>query len=118
MHELSIIYNVLEIAKEHATNNAISRINKIVLSIGEFCALQEDSLNFAFKNLSKDSLCEEALLVIEKKDAQAYCKNCNRIFKIDLKHKVCPICKQFSHDITTGYEILVASIEGDSDETI
>ncbi len=113
MHELSIIYNVIEIAKEYAEKNSLKKIDKINMSIGEFCCLQEDSLHFAFEGLQKGTLCENAKLHIEVQEAQAYCKNCNLEFKISFTDKLCPYCNAFSHQIMTGYEILVASIEGE-----
>lgn len=113
MHELSIIYNILEIVKEQAIHNALTFVAKVVIDIGEFCTLQEDSLIFAFEALSKNTLCEGASLVIQKIEAKAYCTHCSTEFKVSFTSKVCPICKEYSRQITTGYEILVSSIEGE-----
>ncbi|WP_069998690.1 hydrogenase maturation nickel metallochaperone HypA [Cellulosilyticum sp. I15G10I2] len=113
MHEVSIVYNILEIAKEYAANNAMSRIKKIIINVGEFCALQEDSLDFAFEALSKGSLCEGSQLITEKTEAKAYCRNCAKEFNITFTNKLCPVCKTFSYQITTGYELLVTKIEGE-----
>lgn len=113
MHELSIVYNILEIVKDHAKHNSFSHVNKIIMTIGEFCSLEENSLIFAFDTLSKDTLCNEATLVIQKTEAKAYCNHCKIEFKVTFINKLCPICKEYSHQITTGYEILVSSIEGE-----
>jgi len=117
MHELSIIYNILEITKEYAEKNSLNKIHKITMRIGEFCTLQEDSLLFAFDALQRETLCENAVLVIKKQEAKGYCAHCDLEFKISFMHKLCPICNVFSHHITTGYEILVESIEGEHYET-
>ncbi|MDF2613789.1 MAG: hypA [Clostridia bacterium] len=113
MHELSIVYNILEIVKEHAKNNNLNHINKVVVNVGEFCSLEENSLTFAFEALSKGILCNGAALVIQKTEAKAYCTHCSTEFKVTFMSKLCPICKGYSHQITAGYEILVSSIEGE-----
>lgn len=113
MHELSIVYNVLEIVREHAENNHLNKIDKVVISVGEFCSLQKDSLLFAFESLSKNSLCEEAALEIQTIEAKAYCDDCQNEFKVSFTNKFCPVCKKYSRQITSGYEILVSSIEGE-----
>lgn len=117
MHELSIVYDVIDIIKTYADKHHMRHITQVTMTIGEFCTVQEDCLQFAFENLSKGSICEKAILSVNKLQAKAYCEHCKQDFKISFIHKICPSCQKLSEKITTGYEILVTSIEGDSCET-
>lgn len=113
MHEVSIISSVINMVLENCKNNNINKVEKIVLKIGEFSCVDNSSLLFAFESLSKDSICEGAVLDIEKVIGMAYCKNCNKEFHVEFSKKKCPICHKSSMDITNGYEMLLYKIEGE-----
>ncbi|MBU3109513.1 hydrogenase maturation nickel metallochaperone HypA [Clostridium gasigenes] len=113
MHELSIISSVINMVYENCRYNNISKVEKIVLKMGEFSYINNSSLIFAFESLSKDGICEGATLDIEKVIAMAYCKNCNKEFHLEFSKKECPICNSYSMDITNGYEMLLYRIEGE-----
>ncbi|OFI07118.1 hydrogenase nickel incorporation protein HypA [Clostridium acetireducens DSM 10703] len=66
MHEVSIIYDTIEIVKEACKVNHIKKVNKIFIKVGEFSCAEEGCLKFAFDTLSKDTLCEGAELIVEK----------------------------------------------------
>lgn len=113
MHETSIIYDALEIAKESGKNNNLKKIDKIYMKIGEFTCVDESSLRFAFEALRKNTICEDADLIIEKVKAKAKCDYCNEEFIIDFTNKICPKCYKYSNNICNGYELLVWQIEGE-----
>ena len=113
MHELSILCNVIEIAKKYAGEAHMTHIHKVVMHIGEFCAIQQDALYFAFNTLKTEHLLKDAQLIIETSEAKAYCTHCKQDFKVSFTQRQCPICNRLSHQITSGYEILITSIEGD-----
>lgn len=117
MHEVSVASELLDIIFINAEIHNIKEVKKIVLKIGEFTCIQENALRFAFKAISKKTLCANAQLVIETVKAAAYCENCKQCFDINYTNKICPKCGQFSFNITTGYELLLESIEGEKDET-
>lgn len=113
MHELSIVSSVISMVSENCINNNITKVEKIVLKIGEFSCVDNSSLRFAFESLSKDSICEGAILDIDKVNGMAYCKKCNREFHVEFSKMECPICNNPSMDITNGYEMLLYRIEGE-----
>ena len=113
MHEVSIMYDSIEIVKESSKLNNISKVNKVFMKIGEFTCVDENSLKFAFEALSKNTLCEGAILDIEKVKGKAKCDICNIEFDIGFTNKLCPSCNTYSNNITSGYELLVYEIEGD-----
>lgn len=113
MHEVSIVYDVIQIVEENSKLNNINKVNKVFMKIGEFTCIDENSINFAFETLRKNTLCEEAILEVERVKGKAMCNVCNEEFIIDFTSKLCPKCKCYSSNITSGYEILVYEIEGD-----
>jgi hydrogenase nickel incorporation protein HypA/HybF len=66
MHELSIAESLLQIIKDRASEEGISRIHKINLKIGEYSGIFTDALIFAFEMIAKDTISEGALINIEK----------------------------------------------------
>lgn len=64
MHEVSIVHDIIETIKESSRLNNINKVNKVFMKIGEFTCIDESSINFAFEVLSKNTLCECAILAI------------------------------------------------------
>ena len=113
MHEVSIVQSLISIVCNKADENNLKKINKISLRIGEFSGVFEDSIRFAYKAISKDTIAEGAELIIEKVYATAKCDHCDIEFKISHFNKLCPKCQSFSNNILSGYELNINTIEGD-----
>lgn len=113
MHEVSVVLELLKIIKENIKTYKLRKINKITVKVGEFTCIEENALKFAFKNLSKDTICQNSQLIIQKIKASAYCDNCKQNFSISYTDKLCPKCNRFSNNIVTGYELILESIEGE-----
>lgn len=113
MHEVSIIENVIKIVEDKAKENNLKKINNVSLKIGEMSGVMEDSLRFAFDCASKDTIMEDANLLIEKIEATGGCRSCGITFKIDHFNKLCPQCKKFCDNILSGYELYINTIQGD-----
>jgi len=93
--------------------NNIASVNKITLAIGRFVAVDNFALEFAFKCVSRSTICEGATLIVEEISPVAYCENCHEDFEVTFMKKNCPLCGQVSDKITKGYEILLYRIEGE-----
>jgi hydrogenase nickel incorporation protein HypA/HybF len=113
MHEVSIVQSLINIVCNKAQENNLKKINKVSLKIGELSGVFEDSIRFAYKSISKDTIVEGAELVIERVEAYAKCDNCDISFKIKHFNKLCPECQIFSSNILSGYELYINTIEGD-----
>ena len=113
MHEISIMQAAMDIVLKNASKHNLHKITKINLDVGEMAGIVPESLEFAFSVLSKGTIAEGAELIINKIKATAKCNNCNIIFNVENYSKVCPVCRNFSSAVLTGYELLVTSIEGD-----
>jgi len=113
MHEVSIIENVIKIVIDKAIENKFTKVNIVSLKIGELSGVMSESLNFAFKSCTMDTMLEGSTLEIEKVKAIGECLDCTQEFPIDHFNKLCPCCNKFCSSIISGYELYVNTIEGD-----
>ena len=112
MHELSITQSIIDIALRHAERAGAQRILAINLVIGELTGFVDDSIQFYFDFLSKDSLAQDARLHFERIAARARCRECGTEYTPpNSRLWACPECEALEGDIIAGREFSVASIE-------
>lgn len=112
MHELSITQSVLDIVLRHAQQSSARRILGINLVIGELTGFVDDSIQFYFDFMSKDTLAQGAELNFERIPAQVRCHICGAEYvPPDSRLWACPECEALGGEIISGREFSVASIE-------
>ncbi len=115
MHELSIMGNILDIVLEYANKNNAKVVKTINLKIGELSDVIPDWAQMYFDMLSKDTIAEEATLIIDKIPVMLHCNDCNHEFKV-LKEDIkffCEKCESANIELLSGRELAVESIEID-----
>jgi hydrogenase nickel incorporation protein HypA/HybF len=109
MHELSITEGILSIALGAAGGRRIKAIN---LVIGDLSSFVDDSVQFYFDLLSKDTLAASATLNFVRQPAGATCRDCGAVFGVKAPLiPECPGCGSVRLAITGGRELRVESIE-------
>ena len=108
MHELSVTQSVLDIALRNAGARRIKRIN---LVIGQFSSIVDDSVQFYWEIISKDTLAEGSLLHFERIPGEMTCQNCGYVFGPTPETFDCPSCSSPFVKITKGEEFQVESID-------
>jgi hydrogenase nickel incorporation protein HypA/HybF len=112
MHELPITQNVLEIAERHAKIENAYRVTNIYLVIGELSTVIDESVQFYWDIVSKDSICEGAVLHFKRTPATFKCKNCQHTYMLTKGElSLCPQCDSFDIDILTGKDFRVEAID-------
>jgi hydrogenase nickel incorporation protein HypA/HybF len=111
MHELPVTQGMLSIALEHATKAGASKITGINLVIGEMSGIVDDSVQFYFDFISKDTLAEGAVLHFERIPTRFHCHSCETEFSPAQGEWICPQCGEWTVDIIAGREFYVDSIE-------
>lgn len=111
MHELSVTESLLTTACEYAEMNQAIRVSALNLVIGELSGIVGDSVQFYWDMVSKDTLCENAVLNIERKLAVMHCLDCANDFELDGDLTPCPACGSMHIKILSGNEFLLDSIE-------
>jgi hydrogenase nickel incorporation protein HypA/HybF len=110
MHEASIAQSLLEvILAETKKQNARPLSAKI--SCGEFGAVNNEVLSFAFDAISKGTACEGLTLEIEQKPIRAQCKKCGDIYVFDVHRPQCPKCRCEDFELLPDEPLLLEEIE-------
>jgi hydrogenase nickel incorporation protein HypA/HybF len=118
MHELSITENILEIACRHGKQADASRVTGINILIGRLSSIVDDSVQFYWDIISKDTPCEGARLNFERVPARLLCLNCGREYTLEAELEPCPDCGSAQIKVLSGEEFRVESIEIVKDEQI
>lgn len=111
MHELAVTQGMLSIALEHAAKAGAQRITRINLTIGELSGIVDESVQFYFDFVSKDTPAEGASLSFQKSPARFRCRSCQTTFSPSEREWTCPQCGELSVEIVGGQEFYVDSIE-------
>jgi hydrogenase nickel incorporation protein HypA/HybF len=111
MHELSVTESVLEIACKHAKKAQASKVTDIYLVIGKLSSIVDDSIEFYWNVISKDTLCEEAKLHFKRLPAKLLCLDCKKQYTLDHDLTPCPNCKSARVRVLSGDEFHLESIE-------
>lgn len=116
MHELSITQNILDVVLKEAEKNAVKKIIKVNLKIGDFTFIEPECVSYYFELLAKDTPAFKAVLEIEKVPLKFKCKTCSLEFTIDKDsppHFICPHCKLTDLEMISGKELLIESIDAE-----
>lgn len=116
MHELPVTESILEIASKHAANAGALRVTGINIVIGQLSSIVDDSIQFYWEILAKNSLCEGAVLHFERIPARLKCNQCANEFGIDGSMSPCPKCGSPFFKLISGQEFYVDSIEIEQSE--
>ncbi len=114
MHELQVTERILNIALKHAEPERVKKIVKIYLEIGELAELEDEWIQNYFDYLSKDTLAEDAKLIITRLPIVLQCKECSHSFEIKKKEMVesqCPECGKQKYNLVSGREYSIKNLE-------
>lgn len=112
MHELAVTQSILDIALRHAGQAGAHRILAINLVVGELTGFIDDSIQFYFDLLTKDTSAQGARLVIRRVAARGRCRACGTEYApADGRLWTCPACGALGGDVIAGRQFLVESIE-------
>ena len=114
MHELAITQSLLEITLQHAQAANAKKVNQLNLVIGQLSSVVDESVQFYWCMIAKDTIAEEAKLHFERRPATLHCFNCNTAFEFDGSCDfACPSCNSMQVQITSGDDFRLDSIDVD-----
>jgi hydrogenase nickel incorporation protein HypA/HybF len=111
MHELSVTESILEIALRHANGTGATRINHIYLVIGQLSSIVDDSIQFYWDMIAKDTIAESAQLHFRRILTEFLCLECNRQYHPDGQGFSCPECGGERIKIIAGNEFYLEAID-------
>jgi hydrogenase nickel incorporation protein HypA/HybF len=115
MHEMAVTQSILEIALDHAGRAGAARVTALNLVIGQLSSIVDDSVQFYWDIISKDTLCEGATLIFERVAAEMNCLDCGHTYTLSRGLEACPHCGGFRVRVAAGEEFRLESIEVETD---
>jgi hydrogenase nickel incorporation protein HypA/HybF len=119
MHELAVTESILEIAVKHAQPVNASRVTDIYITLGQLSSIVDDSVQFYWDLLSKDTICAGSTLHFTRIQAKLQCQQCQHEYGIERELEPCPNCGSFAVKVLAGEEFYLDSIavENESEQS-
>lgn len=111
MHELAVTESLLEIVIQFAEENQAQVVTDVALSIGALSSIIDDSVQFYWDHISKDTVAEKAKLHFNRIPATLLCLDCSTEFTLEDELMPCPNCNSINLNIVAGEEFQVDYIE-------
>ena len=111
MHELGIVFHVVKTVEGIARQNNLTKIDAIVLQIGELSTIIPKYIEACFPAAIDGTFMQETKLEIEILPGNVRCKNCDHVFNlIENKGNQCPSCRNEEWELLSGKEFLIKEI--------
>jgi hydrogenase nickel incorporation protein HypA/HybF len=111
VHELAVTESILAISEKYARESAAIKVSRINLVVGKLSSIVDDSVQFYWDIVSKDSLCQGATLIFDRRPALLHCNTCSTEYQIESSLQPCPTCGSPDIVVKSGEEFYVDSIE-------
>jgi hydrogenase nickel incorporation protein HypA/HybF len=110
MHELGVVIEVVRTVEDFARQNGVSRIETLVLQIGELSSMVPRYVEACFPAAVDGTLLEGSKLRIEILPGNALCKGCGKVFNLLQAARVCGSCGSEDWEILSGKEFFIKEI--------
>jgi len=112
MHELGVVFHVIDSVLEIAEENKVNHVNSVTLEIGTVSGVVpsylEDCWNWA---VTKHDLLTECRLIIDNIEAITHCDHCGENYDTIRYGKICPRCQSEDTYLLQGNEFNIREIE-------
>lgn len=111
MHELAVTQSILKIALDHAEKVDAKRITDLHIVMGELSSMVDDSVQFYWEIIAKDTIAQKAQLHFRRIPAELQCVSCSEKYRPTNEELVCPKCGNAGAKIISGEEFALESID-------
>ena len=111
MHELAVTQSILDLSLRHAGEAGAKRITGINLVIGQFSSIVDDSVQFYWDIIARETIAQGAVLHFNRSPGEMTCGSCGHTFRPNDETFECPSCSSVLVRITKGEEFRVDSID-------
>ena len=112
MHELGVVFHVIDEVEDIAKNNDVKHVNSVTLQIGTVSGIINDYLIDCFNwAVKKHDLMKDCVLKIEAIEAITHCETCGRDYDTVQYGKKCPYCQSDQTYLLQGNEFMIKEME-------
>ncbi|MBR4470316.1 MAG: hydrogenase maturation nickel metallochaperone HypA [Erysipelotrichaceae bacterium] len=112
MHELGVVFHVIDEIEDLAKENDVKHVNSVTLQIGTVTGIVPDYLidcwNWA---VQKHEVMTDCILHIEKIEAITHCESCGKDYNTIIYGKTCPYCQSEDTYLLQGNEFMIKEME-------
>ena len=111
MHELGIVFHIIDSVEDVAKENNLSSIQSVTVEVGEVSTVISEYLidcwNWAVK---KKELLTDCKMIVEPIHAVTHCDGCGKDYPTVVHGRICPYCGSEKTWLITGNEINIKEI--------
>lgn len=108
MHELGIVKHVVEQVEKAAEENAVERVIKLTLEVGEVSSVVPDYFRDCFEWCKKKTkYMRDTQLELIILEGISYCTQCKQTYKTVEHGKTCPNCGSSETYLVTGNQMTI-----------
>ncbi len=117
MHELSIAYNLVEIAADAAHKAGAQQVASVHLRLGLLSGVVKDSLLFCYDIAAEGTVLAGSRLEIEELPVIVHCDECGADTTLEtIQRLACGNCGALTMDIRQGKELSIDYLELETDD--
>ena len=110
MHETAVAESILKTILENAERVAARPVSAVI-SCGQFNAVNDEVMQFAFEAAAAGTPCEGMTLKINHIPMRATCRQCSTTFDFDIYHPACTQCDSTEFGFEPDAPLLLEEIE-------
>lgn len=113
MHELGIVFHMVDLLKETGQEHGLQHIARVRVDLGEVSGVVTDFFEDAWQWASdKSDLLRGAKLEICQIDAVTICNDCGKTYGTVAHGRICPYCQSPNTELLRGNELEIREVEG------
>ncbi len=110
MHELGIMYHIVDKVLRVVEINQLSQVEAIVLQVGELSSVVPRYLKACFPAAVDGTVLENTKLEVEILTANGICRSCGKVYPLLEHARVCPECGCEEYEMISGSDFYLKEI--------
>ncbi len=101
----------MQTLEAQATAQHFTQVHKVWLEIGALATIEPEAMRFNFPIVARGTLAEDAELITEVVDGEAWCMQCCARVAVRRHGDGCPNCGSYQLQILEGQQMRVRQLE-------
>ena len=111
MHELGVVFKIIDDLTDLSEEKEIKKIHSVTIQLGEVSGVVPEYLTDAWKwAAAKTDILKGSDLLIESLPAVTYCEECNSEYDTVKYGRICPNCGSEKTYLLKGNEFMIKEI--------